>query len=57
MPTVEETKQVLIDYYINLLRIKADEKGDNKELERQIQIAKIKMTSFDIDISSVEKMF
>ena len=31
--TLEEQKQVLIDTYINLMRIKAYEQGENKELE------------------------
>ena len=31
--TLEEQKQVLIDYYVNLLRIKKSESGRNKEPE------------------------
>lgn len=55
--TLEEIKQNAIDYYINLLRIKADEKSENKELDRQIEIARIKLSTFSIDFSTLEKMF
>ena len=53
--TLEEQKQVLIDYYVNLLRIKKAEQGVNKELDAQLQIAKLKLSSFTIDIESIEK--
>lgn len=53
---LEEQKQVLIDYYVNLLRIKKAEKAENEELETQIQIAKIKLSSYTIDIESIERM-
>lgn len=55
--TLEEQKQIAIDNYINLMRIKAEEKAENKELERQIKIAKIKLSTFSIDLTEVEKMF
>lgn len=55
--TLEEQKQIAIDNYINLMRIKADEKAGNKELERQIKIAKIKLSTFSIDLSEIEEMF
>lgn len=55
--TLEEIKQNAIDYYVNLMRIKADEKAENKELERQLQIAKIKLSTFSIDLTEIEKMF
>ena len=55
--TLEEQKQVAIDNYINLIRIKAEEKAENKELERQIKIAKIKLSTFSIDLTEIEKMF
>ena len=53
---LEEQKQILIDTYINLLRIKAAETGTNKELDIQIQVAKIKLTSYSIDTADIEKM-
>lgn len=55
--TLEEQKQIAIDNYINLIRIKADEKAENKELERQIKIAKLKLSTFSIDLSEIENMF
>lgn len=55
--TLEEQKQNAIDYYVNLMRIKADEKAENKELDRQIEIARIKLSTFSIDFSTLEKMF
>ena len=55
--TLEEQKQAAIDNYVNLMRIKADEKAENKELERQMKIAKIKLSTFSIDLSEIEGMF
>lgn len=55
--TLEEQKQIAIDNYINLMRIKADEQAENKELERQIKIAKLKLSTFAIDLSEIEAMF
>ena len=52
--TLEEQKQILIDNYINLMRIKAHEQGTNKELEYQIKITKVKLSTFGIDISELE---
>ena len=54
--TEEELKQVLIDHYINLLRIKAAEKGTNKELELQLRTMKIKLSSFHIEVEEIENM-
>ncbi|MCD8365923.1 MAG: hypothetical protein LUC83_08985 [Clostridiales bacterium] len=55
--TLEEQKQIAIDYYINLMRIKAAETAKNEELDRQIKIAKIKLSTFSIDLSEVEALF
>ena len=52
--TLEEQKQVLIDTYINLMRIKAHEQGINKELEYQIKTTKVKLSTVGIDISELE---
>lgn len=52
--TLEEQKQIAIDYYVNLMRIKAAETGENKELDYQIKIAKIKLSTFSIDVSELE---
>ncbi|MBQ3665959.1 MAG: hypothetical protein II919_07615 [Lachnospiraceae bacterium] len=54
--TEQEVKQNLIDNYINLLRIKAAETGTNKELDIQLEVAKIKLTSYSIDTAGIEKM-
>ena len=55
--TLEEQKQIAIDYYINLMRIKAEQTTENKELERQLEIAKIKLSTFHVDLSTLEQMF
>jgi hypothetical protein len=56
MTEQEVLKQMLIDNYANLLRIKAAETAVNKELEIQIQIAKIKLASYSISTSEIEQM-
>lgn len=53
----EEVKQNLILNYTNLLRIKAAEKDTNEELERQLIIAKIALSSYNIDLEALEKAF
>ena len=52
--TKKKKKQVLIDSYINLMRIKAYEQGENKELEYQIKTTKVKLSTFGIDIKELE---
>lgn len=54
--TEEEVKQNLIDKYVDFLEIKAVEKEENKILDRKIAITKLKMSSYNIDIESIEKM-
>jgi hypothetical protein len=54
--TEEEIKQVLIDNYTNLLKIKAAEKGENKELEIQLETTKMKLSSYSIDTARLEKI-
>ena len=51
---LEEQKQVAIDYYVNLMRIKAAQTGENKELDYQIKVTKVKLSTFSIDISELE---
>lgn len=51
---MEEQKQIAIDYYVNLMRIKANETGENRELEYQIKVAKLKLATFSIDVSELE---
>ncbi len=52
--TLEEQKQVLIDAYVNLMRIKSFQKEENKELEYQIKVAKAKLSNYSVDISQFE---
>lgn len=52
--TLEEQKQILIDSYINLMRIKKVQKEVNEELEYQIRTTKVKLSTFGIDISELE---
>lgn len=52
--TLEEQKQILIDAYINLMRIKRVQKGINEELEYQIRTTKVKLSTFGIDVSELE---
>ena len=52
--TLEEQKEVAINRFVDLMRIKAYETGENKELEYQIKVAKIKLQSFGIDYSELE---
>ena len=52
--TLEEQKQILIDTYINLMRIKKVQKEVNEELEYQIKTTKVKLSTFGIDISELE---
>lgn len=52
--TEKEQRQLAIDNYANLMRIKACETGENKELEYQIKIAKVKLSDFGFDLSELE---
>lgn len=52
--TEQEQRQLAIDTYVNLMRIKACETGTNKELDYQIKVAKLKLAGFSIDISELE---
>ena len=52
--TFEEHKSILIDAYVNLMRIKKHQKEVNEELEYQIRITKVKLSTIGIDISELE---
>lgn len=52
--TLDELKQVTIDYYVNLQRIKKAETGNNPELEYQLRIAKNKLASLGIPSEEYE---
>lgn len=52
--TLDELKQVNIDYYVNLMRIKKAENGCNEELDYQIKVAKAKLQSLGIPTEELE---
>ena len=52
--TLEEQKMVLIDNYINLMRIKKFQKEENEELEYQIKATRSKLSNYSVDISQFE---
>lgn len=52
--TLDELKQVNIDYYVNLLRIKAAEQGENKELDYQIRVQENKLHALGINTDNFQ---
>ena len=52
--TLDELKQVNIDYYVNLMRIKKAQNGSNDELDSQIRVAKAKLQSLGIPTEEFE---
>ena len=52
--TENELKQVTIDYYINLQRIKKAETGNNPELDYQLKVVKNKLSSLRIPTEDYE---
>lgn len=51
---LEEQKEVAINRYVDLIRIKAHETGENRGLGYQIKVAKVKLQSFGINYSELE---
>ena len=47
--TLDELKQVNIDYYVNLLRIKKSEQSTNEELDYQIRVQENKLHALGIN--------
>jgi len=47
--TLEEQEEAAINRYVDLMRIKDCETGENRELAYQIKVAKVKLASFGID--------
>ncbi|MEE1341329.1 MAG: hypothetical protein U0L23_01295 [Lachnospiraceae bacterium] len=47
--TLDELKQINIDYYVNLLRIKKSEQGTNEELDYQIRVQENKLHTLGIN--------
>lgn len=52
--TPDELKQVTIDYYVNLQRIKKAEEGSNPELDYQLKVYKNKLASLGIPSEEYE---
>ena len=52
--TLDELKQVTIDYYVNLQRIKKADTGNNPELEYQLKVYKNKLASLGIPSEEYE---
>ncbi len=52
--TENELKQVTIDYYVNLQRIKKAETGNNPELDYQLKVVKNKLSSLGIPTEDYE---
>lgn len=46
--TLDELKQITIDYYVNLQRIKKADSGHNPELEYQLKVVKNKLAALGI---------
>ena len=45
---LDEQKEVAINRYVDLMRIKACETGENRELDYQIKVAKNKLSALGI---------
>lgn len=52
--TENEWKQVTIDYYVNLQRIKKAETANNPELEYQLKVVKNKLAALGIPSEEYE---
>ena len=52
--TLDELKQITIDYYVNLQRIKKADTGNNPELEYQLKVYKNKLVSLGIPSEDYE---
>lgn len=51
--TLDELKQIAIDNYVNLMRIKKAEKAQNEELDYQIKIATTKLNTLGIPLEDL----
>ena len=52
--SLDELKQVTIDYYVNLQRIKKADTGNNPESEYQLRVVKNKLASLGIPSEEYE---
>lgn len=53
--TLDELKQLNIDWYVNLLRIKKAEQAENKELDLQILVAETKLQALGIPTQRIKE--
>lgn len=51
----EEVKQGLIDRYVDLLEVKSTLSETNPVLEKKLLILKVKLSSYSLDLASIEK--
>lgn len=52
--TLDELKQITIDYYVNLQRIKQADTANNPELAYQLRVVKNKLASLGIPSEEYE---
>ena len=52
--SLDELKQITIDYYVNLQRIKKADTGNNQELEYQLRVVKNTVASLGIPAEDYE---
>lgn len=52
--TLDELKQITIDYYVNLQRIKKADTGNNPELEYQLKVTKNKLSTLGVSTEEYE---
>lgn len=52
--TLDELKQITIDYYVNLQRIKKADTGNNPELEYQLKVTKNKLSTLGVSTEDYE---
>lgn len=52
--TLDELKQITIDYYVNLQRIKKADTGNNPKLAYQLRVVKNKLVSLGIPTEEYE---
>lgn len=52
--SLEEQKEVAINRYVDLMHIRAHGTGENRELDYQIKVAKVKLSIFGIDYSELD---
>ena len=52
--TLDELKQINVDYYVNLMRIQKAQKGENEELDYQIKVAETKLNALGISTNDLK---